>query len=293
MAGAVRIDEIEAILEAVPDEDLPYSKSYLIDQVLAVLLTPDYDTDGDGVDDAVTVGLHIGAVGAEILGVAEACTGDADCDDGNPCTDGVCDEFGVCNHDANSDPCDNPPPGSTDGLCEGGECKGALIDCGFALDDSSEQTLRVSGVQWGDATVEEEGQGLNVDGLATCAPAPCSAGTGIDNQASILKPLLADPEIDIDTMFAENLADGSVHVLMDLVGLNAEGTPFGVNFYHAALFQTDPPCDFTAEDCDYSIGRDNLDRECGPLYQLDNAVLDGFHLTAGGPGYDILPATTS
>jgi hypothetical protein len=84
MAGAVRIDEIEAILEAVPDEDLPYSKSYLIDQVLAVLLTPDYDTDGDGVDDAVTVGLHIGAVGAEILGVAEACTDDADCDDGKP-----------------------------------------------------------------------------------------------------------------------------------------------------------------------------------------------------------------
>lgn len=58
------------------------------------------------------------------------CTGDADCDDADPCTDDICDD-GACVLSNNAAPCDDGDDCTEDDICADGTCAGSLIpDCG-------------------------------------------------------------------------------------------------------------------------------------------------------------------
>ncbi|MGB2986799.1 MAG: hypothetical protein WBE26_13080 [Phycisphaerae bacterium] len=58
------------------------------------------------------------------------CVTDAICDDGNLCTDDVCDAFGICQNPNNTDPCDDADPCTVDDTCSGGSCQsGDPPDC--------------------------------------------------------------------------------------------------------------------------------------------------------------------
>ena len=71
------------------------------------------------------------------LALADPCAGPpgSPCaDDGNPCTDDVCDGLGTCTHPNNVVPCDDADACTTVDLCTGGVCVGAVaLDC----DDSN------------------------------------------------------------------------------------------------------------------------------------------------------------
>jgi hypothetical protein len=66
-----------------------------------------------------------------------ACTADEQCDDGNPCTTGVCDmNRGGCVYENNEGPCDDGSACSTDDVCVDGICTGTMVNC----DDGNECT---------------------------------------------------------------------------------------------------------------------------------------------------------
>ncbi len=51
------------------------------------------------------------------------------CDDGNPCTTDLCDGFGGCTAQSNSEPCDDGDPCTVKDQCDAGECTGFKLDC--------------------------------------------------------------------------------------------------------------------------------------------------------------------
>jgi hypothetical protein len=95
---------------------------------------------------AALVGLALaGGACAQILGAdfgdyAAACSSDATCDDGNPCTADACGAQGVCTHDAASDG-DAPAAEQRTGDCLKAYCLGGVLtlvnDDGDAPDDGS------------------------------------------------------------------------------------------------------------------------------------------------------------
>jgi len=76
---------------------------------------------GDGVDNDCD-----GFVDDEEL-ACRPCTVDADCDDGNACTDDACND-GSCVVTNNTDPCDDQDDCTVDDVCSGGTCSGTLLD---------------------------------------------------------------------------------------------------------------------------------------------------------------------
>ncbi len=96
----------------------------------------DIDDDGDGVNDGADC-MPLDA--AVFPGAIEVCDGkDNDCDgpidesscnDGNLCTDDVCDPATGCQNVFNDDPCSDGNPCTTADHCAFGECTGAFIDC--------------------------------------------------------------------------------------------------------------------------------------------------------------------
>ncbi|MDH5673237.1 MAG: M4 family metallopeptidase [Myxococcales bacterium] len=59
---------------------------------------------------------------------AQGCSADADCDDGNPCTDNVC-SGGSCVRNDNSLSCDDGDACTVGDICSGGSCIGSAMDC--------------------------------------------------------------------------------------------------------------------------------------------------------------------
>jgi len=59
--------------------------------------------------------------------VAANCTLDTECNDGNPCTDDVC-NAGTCENQANVATCDDGNPCTQNDLCSAGQCRGEIIE---------------------------------------------------------------------------------------------------------------------------------------------------------------------
>ncbi len=79
-----------------------------------------------GDDDACTVGDHCEAgvcVGSPVV-----------CDDGDPCTDDLCDGFGGCTTEHNLADCDDGDPCTVKDTCEAGQCSGFAVDCDCLVD---------------------------------------------------------------------------------------------------------------------------------------------------------------
>jgi hypothetical protein len=65
-----------------------------------------------------------------------ACTADTQCDDGNPCTDDICDQTGSCTNTNNSAVCDDGDSCTVNDTCSGGICVSGAPDCsGTGCDD--------------------------------------------------------------------------------------------------------------------------------------------------------------
>lgn len=73
---------------------------------------------------------------------------EADCDDGDPCTDDVCDNFEKkCVHTQNEAPCDDGDPCSADDTCSQGQCLGGgPTDCDDGNDCTNDFCLAEGGV---------------------------------------------------------------------------------------------------------------------------------------------------
>jgi hypothetical protein len=67
-------------------------------------------------------------------GSAAACTSNAQCNDGNPCTDDACNGMGFCVHTNNTAPCDDKNACTQVDLCMGGVCVGMSPVACSALD---------------------------------------------------------------------------------------------------------------------------------------------------------------
>jgi hypothetical protein len=80
---------------------------------IAVSSFADFDFDG-------TDGFYTGPY---TLDVNCLCTADAQCDDGNPCTDDVCMADGSCSNTDNTAPCDDANACTVGDSCGGGECQ--------------------------------------------------------------------------------------------------------------------------------------------------------------------------
>ncbi len=84
--------------------------------------------EGECVDgDACTVGDHCQA--GECIGLPVAC------DDGNPCTDDLCDGLGGCAAEFNQEPCDDGDPCTVNDRCEQGTCSGFAVSCDCTQDE--------------------------------------------------------------------------------------------------------------------------------------------------------------
>jgi len=96
----------------------------------------DNDDDDDGAPDAgdcAPLDPEVYPFAPEVCdGLDNDCDGPIDegsCDDGNLCTDDVCDVAMGCQHPFNSDPCTDGNPCTENDHCAFGECAGSFIDC--------------------------------------------------------------------------------------------------------------------------------------------------------------------
>jgi hypothetical protein len=67
VAGAVRKDDIIAAIQAAPDGALLVDKSVVVS--LITFMNADVDTDNDGINDALSIGLIVQAIDADITGL--------------------------------------------------------------------------------------------------------------------------------------------------------------------------------------------------------------------------------
>ncbi len=153
-------------------------------------LLPD-DTDnylnaiwGTSWDNFFVVGIHrLGSV-ASILHHKIRCVSDANCNDGNDCTDDVCNAEGDCintNDDTNS--CDDGVNCTENDACSSGTCSGTLIDCSGLDDDcnvgycdESDGTCDTNFINEGGACDD----GLFCTENTTCSLGVCGSGNQID-----------------------------------------------------------------------------------------------------------------
>jgi hypothetical protein len=198
----------------------------------------------------------------------------ADCDDGNPCTDDSCDAEEGCVHvGLDEGACDDGLECSTGDSCSGGECVADLSGCG-CQPVFSPQVSKVSSLAIG--ADGKAGNGLDVDqDQLTCSPDGCDPG--IDNSLSILAGLANDS-------LTSAVEGGSVVLLFEHRDYVADGSPYTLSFYAAEA--TDDDCDIQTETCAYVVKKESFDEACEPLVKMDNTMIQGTNLTAGGPGYN-------
>jgi len=240
------------------------------------VVLPDMDTDGDGIPESWSLGLRVSALEAFPGGVMARCgTGLPSCDDGNPCTEDLCDFEEGCRHRLWHIACDDGLPWTVGDHCEAGVCSGVVPDCmGLpVIADAARLDTLVPGI------AGIPGEGLDVDGdPATCAPTvlqgasiPCS--DGIDNALSLVEPLIS-PLLTESFLGFDNLT-----VLGDYSAMVEGGLRFSLPMYHGV--RVDPACDPDVQTCSWRVPRYSLDAQCGPLYVLEDARLQDGVLTAG------------
>ncbi len=118
-----------------------------------------------------------------------ACEIDTDCDDGNPCTDDVCEVDGVCTSTTNSVPCDDGDGCTTNDACLAGVCVGGPPMCsGVGCDDCNENGRPDSCDIADGASADGDGDGIPDEcaAAATCVVAadcadPEDTGKRADN----------------------------------------------------------------------------------------------------------------
>ena len=105
-----------------------------------------------------------------------SCNGDAECDDGNPCTDDACTE-GTCASTPNTATCDDGNPCTTGDACAAGACVGGANDCACA--DTGDCAPFDDGDLCNGTLVCDDDQLCSVDPatVVACASDACSTAT--------------------------------------------------------------------------------------------------------------------
>ncbi len=170
----------------------------------------DGDDDNDGFDDPLDCEpllafVHPTAI-EECDGFDNDCDGGTDektCNDGNPCTDDVCDPVGGCSNDFNTAPCNDSNPCTQNDACSLGTCEGAFLNCNDGnpcTDDSCTPTQGCvntpNALPCSDSNFCTEGD--------KCSGAVCLPGTlvqcGDDNPCTLDG---CDPTVGCTSIFSE------------------------------------------------------------------------------------------
>lgn len=114
----------------------------------------------------------------EVLSLNRACTVDADCHDGNPCTDDVCNAAGTCDFLNNTAACDDGDPCTIADTCAGGVCQsGVPPDCSGAGDQCNTASCDPNGAEGNCNTLTPVADGTPCDDDLFCsATDTCSGG---------------------------------------------------------------------------------------------------------------------
>ncbi len=70
LGGAISKQDMLDAIDAVPEDQLPLSKDMIL-SMIDMMVTNDIDSDGDGVNDAASIGLPFAAIGGKIVGTVE------------------------------------------------------------------------------------------------------------------------------------------------------------------------------------------------------------------------------
>ncbi len=153
------------------------------------------------------------------------CVTDADCDDGNPCTDSTCDPAVGCVHVNNTAPCDDGNPCTTVDICSDGTCVGGppWLEC----DNGNPCTL-----DWCDSVT-----GCNHVCLATgpsdpcCSHPACSSDPRCQFSGGFYVATVTDLNQDPHACF---LGDDLRDILLGLIG----GSQAAIFLPHESFYPT-------------------------------------------------------
>ena len=196
------------------------------------------------------------------------------CNDQNACTNDSCNPVIGCQHQAIGGPCDDGLSCSAGDACVAGECVSDLSSCG-CLPEFGDVVTKLTQLVFGEGG--NPGQGLNVDGAASCAPTDnCSAG--VDNQMAKFSFLANEPMTDA-------VVSGKIVLLLEHKGFDGSAKEYTLNFYPGDSIKGSS-CNVQADVCDYEVKTDGIDEEtCEAIITFDNAKITGTTLSAGGKGY--------
>ena len=147
--------------------------------------------------------LELEGIAREEGGLDEACS--LRCDDGNPCTDDVCDESLECANRNNDAPCDDGDPCTASDQCIGGTCRSVTpVTC----DDDNPCTDDACQAGTGDCIndpITSSAPGVCDDGDACTGPDACDAGVcvGPDTGVCVCPNGTCDPGEDCNTCSAD------------------------------------------------------------------------------------------
>ncbi len=201
-----------------------------------------------------------------------ACTGTAiTCNDGDPCTDDVCNPASGCGTVPLSGPaCDDGISCTLEDICSDGLCVAGIDEC-FCEPVLGQVALRITSLEI--PPTGNAGDGLNIDGEPTCAPAGRCAD-GVDNAMGPIGGVVNGP-------LADALDDGSLVLVVDLDDLSRN--PLRLGLVQGELDPANAECDITAAGCDYLADPGAYDPEtCAPVVALPTTRA-GASLTAGSP----------
>ena len=136
------------------------------------------------------------------------------------------------------------------------------------------------------------GHALDIDeNPATCAPVG-DCEQGLDNQYSGIMESLSD-FYDCASFLDDMIISGSLIVLAEHVGAMVPEVPFSVRLYLGLAEGTQGQCDLFTETCPFLVDEQSFSEDaCAPIIEIDNAVLSGTAVSAGGPGYSFTLSVT-
>jgi hypothetical protein len=129
----------------------------------------------------------------DLMGQITTCTSDADCNDGDPCTNDSCNGDNICTHTANTSPCDDGLFCTTGEVCTAGICGGgSATDCSGSGDQCNTGSCNETSDAC-EASPANEGSSCDDSDLCstgeTCSSGSCTGGSttncsGLDDQCN-------------------------------------------------------------------------------------------------------------
>jgi len=200
----------------------------------------------------------------EALEELSRCLADADCDDGNPCTDEICDATRTCITTPNTASCDDGLFCTVDDICDAGLCSGAARDC----DDTDACTLDTCDDDADTCAFENAADGSACDDALFCTVSDtCNSGTcvGVPRDCSDTNSCSVDacdeavdacahPPVPNNVICDDQISCTSSDVCLDGVCVGSDGCALGETCdLPTGQCITSTPCT-TATECDDANG---------------------------------------